>query len=65
MQCVTFEVHFVILIRIDLVLCHPYYPAKYLLTETQTDLLTDLQMEKLMDFCTSPTKRNLDEKEGN
>ena len=65
MQYVTFDVHFVILIHIDLVLCHPYYSAKYLLTETQTDLLTDLQREKLMDFCASPTKRNLRHKEGN
>ena len=39
--------------------------TKYFYTETGTDLLTAPQREKLMDFCTSPTRRNLPEEEGN
>ena len=39
--------------------CDLILSQKYFKTEKQTDILTEIQREKLMDFCTSPSKRNL------
>lgn len=34
-------------------------------TEKETDILTEMQRQKLVDFCTSPSKRKFTEEKGN